>query len=311
VNKIFLGLLFIFLSQSLQARYYDPEMGRFASRDKLEYVDGMGLYNGYFAQSFNLDPSGNQQFNTDKDGDGFSEIEEGFAGTSDGDPNDYPVDKPVKIPPNSDNQRKEFNDKNKPTEACSLNGKKITCEFDGKNFSCSTGFKAQAVSGMPKVGVSSQRVSGDLYVTETRVFDYSKGSQRKRGEGPTPEGSYWISSCKTNDCNNSKRHKFLQGSWGEYSWHMYPEPGFSLRDSKGVDRNNMFLHGGNVPNSRGCIDLMSNIKAFHDQVVEKATNKDCCYIQIKVKYSAQKQTMINKTVYPISGKNSSSGWMWK
>ena len=33
-------------------------MGRFISRDPLGYVDGMGLYNGYFAEVFGVDPSG-------------------------------------------------------------------------------------------------------------------------------------------------------------------------------------------------------------------------------------------------------------
>ena len=33
-------------------------MGRFISRDPLGYVDGFGLYNGYFAGGFNVDPIG-------------------------------------------------------------------------------------------------------------------------------------------------------------------------------------------------------------------------------------------------------------
>ena len=41
-----------------RARYYDAEQGRFISRDPAGYVDGMGLYNGYFAGGFALDPSG-------------------------------------------------------------------------------------------------------------------------------------------------------------------------------------------------------------------------------------------------------------
>ena len=41
-----------------RARYFDNEMGRFISRDPLGYVDGFGLYNGYFAMGFALDPSG-------------------------------------------------------------------------------------------------------------------------------------------------------------------------------------------------------------------------------------------------------------
>ena len=58
MKKIFLGLLLTLLSQFLQARYYDPDMGRFASRDPIGYSDGMNLYAGYFAQSFQMDPSG-------------------------------------------------------------------------------------------------------------------------------------------------------------------------------------------------------------------------------------------------------------
>ena len=47
-----------------RARYYSVEMGRFVSRDPLEYVDGMGLYNGYFAQWMELDPSGEGAWGT-------------------------------------------------------------------------------------------------------------------------------------------------------------------------------------------------------------------------------------------------------
>ena len=41
-----------------RARYFDTVMGRFISRDPLGYIDGMGLYNGYFGQYFTLDPEG-------------------------------------------------------------------------------------------------------------------------------------------------------------------------------------------------------------------------------------------------------------
>ena len=41
-----------------RARYYDTEQGRFISRDPAGYVDGLGLYNGYFATRFMMDPSG-------------------------------------------------------------------------------------------------------------------------------------------------------------------------------------------------------------------------------------------------------------
>ena len=40
-----------------RARWYDPELGRFISRDPLGFVDGMSLYRGYFAP-LNFDPFG-------------------------------------------------------------------------------------------------------------------------------------------------------------------------------------------------------------------------------------------------------------
>ena len=41
-----------------RARYYSDELGRFISRDPTGYVDGMSLYNGYFAARFGVDYSG-------------------------------------------------------------------------------------------------------------------------------------------------------------------------------------------------------------------------------------------------------------
>ena len=41
-----------------RARYFSTEMGRFVSRDPLGYVDGMSMYAGYFAQYFEIDPTG-------------------------------------------------------------------------------------------------------------------------------------------------------------------------------------------------------------------------------------------------------------
>ena len=55
---MFMLVLLMTISNSLSARYFDPEQGRFNSRDPLVYIDGMNLYAGYFAQRFQLDPSG-------------------------------------------------------------------------------------------------------------------------------------------------------------------------------------------------------------------------------------------------------------
>jgi len=47
------------LTQMAQAaRVYDPEIGRFLSRDPMGYVDGTSLYDGYFAGKMGMDPSG-------------------------------------------------------------------------------------------------------------------------------------------------------------------------------------------------------------------------------------------------------------
>ncbi|MCM8529210.1 MAG: PA14 domain-containing protein [Lentisphaeraceae bacterium] len=41
-----------------RARYFSDVMGRFISRDPLGYIDGMSLYNAYFAEKLLVDPSG-------------------------------------------------------------------------------------------------------------------------------------------------------------------------------------------------------------------------------------------------------------
>ena len=41
-----------------RARYYNPELGRFISRDPLTFVDGMNMYVGYFAHRGTVDPTG-------------------------------------------------------------------------------------------------------------------------------------------------------------------------------------------------------------------------------------------------------------
>ena len=61
--KFFLKLIFIsfaFIQIASAGRMYDPEIGRFISRDPLGYVDGMSMYNAYFAEKFALDPTGNR-----------------------------------------------------------------------------------------------------------------------------------------------------------------------------------------------------------------------------------------------------------
>lgn len=51
-------ITFIFIQFAQAGRFYSEEQGRFIQRDPLGYVDGMSLYNAYFAENFNLDPTG-------------------------------------------------------------------------------------------------------------------------------------------------------------------------------------------------------------------------------------------------------------
>lgn len=61
-------LLLTTLSQTIQAgRYYDSDYGRFVSRDPIGYVDGMSLYNAYFAERFASDPTGFLREMTEQD----------------------------------------------------------------------------------------------------------------------------------------------------------------------------------------------------------------------------------------------------
>ena len=41
-----------------RARYFEPELGVFVSRDPLGFVDGYSVFHGWFAERFSLDPSG-------------------------------------------------------------------------------------------------------------------------------------------------------------------------------------------------------------------------------------------------------------
>ena len=113
MKKIFLGLLFIFLSQSLQARYYDPDMGRFASRDPLQYIDGMNLYAGYFAQHMQMDPSGREfvfeHIDKKKIKESIDKYNKLVEGSADYKPLDYPNDEKIKDSQKRIDDYKSFN----------------------------------------------------------------------------------------------------------------------------------------------------------------------------------------------------------
>jgi len=84
VIKLFL-ISFTLMQVAQAGRMFDPEMGRFISRDPLGYVDGMSLYNGYFAEGFNLDPLGEAEiiFNVDTKDITKEQLDKGIFGWTD------------------------------------------------------------------------------------------------------------------------------------------------------------------------------------------------------------------------------------
>jgi len=101
--------------------------------------------------------------------------------------------------------------------------------------------------------------------------------QGEKGKGPLPEGTYTINPSEVqyrldevpiivpNPSNaassitvwvyshplwaHSERERV---AWGDYRTNLHPDPGTDLR---GRDPDKFFIHGGDVPGSRGCIDL--------------------------------------------------------
>ena len=135
-----------------------------------------------------------------------------------------------------------------------------------------------AVSGRPKNG----------------IFDYSKEKQAKKGEGPTPEGEYLIYPSEIQSYGNLSRFQALlsligrgQFPGGAYAWGndripLYPKK-VKVVTANGtiVERSDMFIHGGSVPGSAGCIDLHLNADAFFTQLKRSKSNS----IPVIVNYS--------------------------
>jgi RHS repeat-associated core domain len=114
----------------------------------------------------------------------------------------------------------------------------------------------------------------------------SAADQGEKGKGPLPEGIYTINPSETQYRFDEKlvvypllggfggvgttwvyshplwAHMDSQGAaWGEYRTNLHPDPG---TDVKGRDPNGFFIHGGDTPGSKGCIDLTGENNAFHN-----------------------------------------------
>lgn len=126
-------------------------------------------------------------------------------------------------------------------------------------------FSYRAVSGRPDKGGK---------------FDYSKKRQATKGEGPIPEGEYYINPQEiqyTNDRTAIDKLFGLAGhgtfKWGKTAWGIgrvwiYP----SKVTIDGVVRNDFSIHGGSELGSAGCIDLTNNDVAFFADLIKYRGN---------------------------------------
>jgi len=82
-----------------------------------------------------------------------------------------------------------------------------------------------------------------------------------KNEGPLPEGKYTV------NADDSNRHRWYKRDWGSTdAWGhirtvIEPQEGTDLL---GREPGTMYFHGGNDPESRGCIDLTDDNEDFHD-----------------------------------------------
>jgi hypothetical protein len=142
-------------------------------------------------------------------------------------------------------------------------------EFDGHNLKWISGSGSKihswpAISGNNKAG------------KEKDSYRYDPNEYQSQPGGPTPEGRYEIGfpEIKSNNVKTflraiksrtpfggkTKTYNWnvagSGGSWGKYRFYLYP----AGHDALG--RKEMYIHGGTVPGSIGCIDLMNRIKEF-------------------------------------------------
>ena len=190
---------------------------------------------------------------------------------------------------------------------CKFNGQNVVLTFDGMYLK-GPDINVMAVSGYPSESKIIETLpgagwfTGDTYITHRLSFDYSKNSQKTKNVGPIPEGKWKLCVDKTNDETNALRHKSFniisQQAWGKNSWHLIPEKDTDISTNiLGETRNNIFLHGGCIPGSKGCIDAFDGGELIIRKLVDKIKKtQNCCIITIDVKYKYEKIILEKKSV---------------
>jgi hypothetical protein len=112
------------------------------------------------------------------------------------------------------------------------------------------------------------------------LFDYSAERQKIPYQGPIPAGEYWVQASQMWENNWLKSAlRSSRAAWGNFRLTIHPYP-----STKTHGRGGFFIHGGTVPGSAGCIDLVGHIDKFVEHLSEELGGLPECYIQLTVRY---------------------------
>lgn len=145
---------------------------------------------------------------------------------------------------------------------------RIWLRFDGKTL--------QALGTKRPLVVSA--VSGKR--NDKGLFDYSTERQKIPYQGPIPAGEYWIQPSQMWENNWFKSAlRSPRGAWGNFRLTIHPYPATVTHG-----RGGFFIHGGTVPGSAGCIDLVAEMDRFVEHLKQELGGLPECYIQLTVRY---------------------------
>ncbi|MBC9795227.1 PAAR-like protein [Sinomicrobium weinanense] len=126
---------------------------------------------------------------------------------------------------------------------------------------------------------------------DNNSFDYSVERQRQQNVGPIPEGEYYINPQEIQYTDDRGFIDGLKGvvgggtfpggerSWGSARVWIKPDP----VTVEGTVRGGFTIHGGSVPGSAGCIDLVEQEDEFFEKLA--AYGEDMDRIELTVDYS--------------------------
>lgn len=112
-------------------------------------------------------------------------------------------------------------------------------------------------------------------------FDYSQARQRLSGQGPLPEGKYWIRLDQMQE-NHWYRLFMTTAAWGNFRITIHP---YQLTETYG--RGGFFIHGGSTPGSAGCIDLTGNMDRFVNTLRDELGGLPNCVILLQVNFAGR------------------------